>query len=115
MSDRACCLGPGAALAMARYWTRVGLSPARAVGMGKERTMTMPVSRRRAMQTALATAAVAAAPASRALARQATPVADEPAAVTTAQVEAALARLDDFIEDAHGPHRRARRGGGRGS
>ena len=62
--------------------------------------MTMPVSRRRAMQAALATAAVAAAPASRSLARQATPVADDAAAVTTAQVEAALARLDDLIEDA---------------
>ena len=34
------------------------------------------------------------------LARQATPVADDAAAVTTAQVEAALARLDDLIEDA---------------
>lgn len=61
--------------------------------------MTMHVSRRRAMQAAFATAAVAAAPAPRSLARQATPVADDPA-VTTAQVEAALARLDDLIEDA---------------
>ena len=52
------------------------------------------------MQTALATAAVAAAPASRSLARQAPPVADDSAAVTPAQVEAALARLDDLIEDA---------------
>jgi CubicO group peptidase (beta-lactamase class C family) len=60
--------------------------------------MTLRTSRRRLAQTALATAAVATLPRSRAAAEQATPVPGE-AAITAAQVEAALDRLDSLIED----------------
>jgi CubicO group peptidase (beta-lactamase class C family) len=60
--------------------------------------MTLRLSRRRVAQTALATAAVATLPRSRAAAAQATPVPGE-AAITAAQVEAALDRLDSLIED----------------
>src|SRR5262245_32650734 len=60
--------------------------------------MTLRTSRRRVTQTALATAAVATWPRSRAAAQQATPVPGE-AAITAAQVEAALNRLDSLIED----------------
>jgi CubicO group peptidase (beta-lactamase class C family) len=52
------------------------------------------------MQAALATAAVATAPGPRSLAHQATPVADDSATVTTAQVEAALVHLEDLITEA---------------
>src|SRR5215203_1194092 len=60
--------------------------------------MTLRTSRRCLAQTALATAAVATLPRSRAAAEQATPVPSE-AAITAAQVEAALERLDRLIED----------------
>ena len=60
--------------------------------------MTLRTSRRRLAQTALATAAVATLPRSRAAAEQATPVPGE-VAITAAQVEAALDRLDSLIED----------------
>src|SRR5215211_6708985 len=60
--------------------------------------MTLRTSRRSVVQTALATAAVATLPRSRAAAEQATPVPGE-AAITAAQVEAALDRLDSLIED----------------
>src|SRR4029453_11320208 len=60
--------------------------------------MTLRTSRRRVAQTALVTAAVATLPRSRAAARQATPVPGE-TAITAAQVDAALDRLDALIED----------------
>jgi CubicO group peptidase (beta-lactamase class C family) len=60
--------------------------------------MTLRTSRRRVAQTALATAAVATLPRSRAAAAQATPVPGE-AAITFAQVQSALDRLDGLIED----------------
>ncbi|HEX2289868.1 MAG TPA: serine hydrolase [Pseudonocardiaceae bacterium] len=60
--------------------------------------MTLRTSRRRVAQTALATAAVATLPRSRAAAAQATPVPGE-AAITFAQVQSAVDRLDGLIED----------------
>lgn len=60
--------------------------------------MTHRTTRRRLTQTALVTAAAATLPRSRAAAHQATPVPGE-AAITVAQVESALDRLDDLIED----------------
>jgi CubicO group peptidase (beta-lactamase class C family) len=60
--------------------------------------MTLRTSRRRVAQTAIVTAAMATLPRSRAAAHQATPVPGE-AAITAAQVDAALDRLDDLIED----------------
>lgn len=60
--------------------------------------MTLRTSRRRVAQSALVTAAVATLPRSRAAAQQATPVPGE-AAITAAQVDAALDRLDSLIED----------------
>jgi CubicO group peptidase (beta-lactamase class C family) len=60
--------------------------------------MTLRTSRRRVAQTALATAAVATLPRSRAAAAQATSVPGE-AAITFAQVQSALDRLDGLIED----------------
>jgi CubicO group peptidase (beta-lactamase class C family) len=60
--------------------------------------MTLRTSRRRVAQTALATAAVATLPRSRAAAAQATPVPGE-AAITFAQVQSALDRLDGLMED----------------
>jgi hypothetical protein len=60
--------------------------------------MTLRTSRRRVAQTALVTAAVATLPRSRAAAQQATPVPGE-AAITAAQVDAALDRLDSLIAD----------------
>src|SRR5215203_5834215 len=61
--------------------------------------MTLRASRRRAIQAALATAAVATLPRSRAAAHQATPTAGGEATITTAQVQSALDRLDSLIED----------------
>ena len=60
--------------------------------------MTLRTSRRRVAQTALVTAAAATLPRSRAAAQQATPAPGE-AAITAAQVDAALDRLDSLIED----------------
>jgi CubicO group peptidase (beta-lactamase class C family) len=60
--------------------------------------MTLRLSRRRVAQTALATAVVATLPRSRAAAAQATPVPGE-AAITFAQVQSALDRLDGLIKD----------------
>ena len=61
--------------------------------------MRLRTSRRRVAQAALATAAAATLPRSRAAAQQATPAAAGEAAITAAQVEAALDRLDGLIED----------------
>ena len=61
--------------------------------------MTLHTSRRRVAQTALATAAVAMLPRSRAAAQQATPTTGGGATITAAQVESALSRLDALIED----------------
>ena len=60
--------------------------------------MMLHTSRRRVTQMALVTAAAATMPRSRAAAHQATPVPAE-AAITAAQVDAALARLDSLIEE----------------
>jgi CubicO group peptidase (beta-lactamase class C family) len=60
--------------------------------------MTFRSSRRRAVQAALVTAAVATLPRSRAAAQPATPVPGE-AAITAAQVDAALDRLDRLIAE----------------
>ena len=60
--------------------------------------MMLHTSRRRVTQMALVTAAAATMPRSRAAAHQATPVPGE-AAITAAQVDAALARLDSLIEE----------------
>ena len=62
--------------------------------------MTLRYSRRRAMQAAMATAAVAAIPRSTTSAQQATPTVADGAAISADQVEAALAKLDGLIEDA---------------
>ena len=62
--------------------------------------MTLRYSRRRAMQAALAAAAVATVPRSTTAAQQATPPVVDGAAISAAQVEAALAKLDGLIEDA---------------
>jgi CubicO group peptidase (beta-lactamase class C family) len=61
--------------------------------------MTLRSSRRRTMQAALATAAVATLPRSRVAAQQVMPAAADDAAITAAQVEAAVSRLDDLIAD----------------
>jgi CubicO group peptidase (beta-lactamase class C family) len=61
--------------------------------------MTPRYSRRRTMQAALATVAVAALPGARAAARQAAPSAGD-TAITVSQVEAAVDRLDELAEDA---------------
>jgi CubicO group peptidase (beta-lactamase class C family) len=61
--------------------------------------MTLRTSRRRVAQTALVTAAVATLPRSRAAAQQATPTAGGEAAITAAQVQSGLDRLDSLIED----------------
>jgi CubicO group peptidase (beta-lactamase class C family) len=61
--------------------------------------MTLRASRRRAIQAALATAAVATLPRSRAAAHQATPTAGGEATITAAQVQSAVDRLDNLIED----------------
>jgi CubicO group peptidase (beta-lactamase class C family) len=57
-------------------------------------------TRRRAMQTALSAAAVAAIPGAGANARQATPTANDGTAITADQVAAAVAQLDGMVEDA---------------
>ncbi len=63
--------------------------------------MTHRYSRRRAIQAAMATTAVATIPRSTISAQQATPAAGvDGAAISPEQVEAALARLDGLIEDA---------------
>ena len=64
----------------------------------RDTPMTRRTSRRRVAQAALVTAAVATLPRARAAAHQATPVPGE-AAITAAQVDAALDRLDGLIED----------------
>lgn len=61
--------------------------------------MTLRTSRRRLAQTALVTAGVATMPRSRAAAQQATPAASAEGEITTAQVQSALDRLDDLIEE----------------
>src|SRR5690349_12162775 len=61
--------------------------------------MTLRTSRRRVTQMALVTAAVATMPRSRAAAQQATPTTSAEAAITSAQVQSALDRLDGLIED----------------
>ena len=61
--------------------------------------MNLRTTRRRAVQSALATAATATLPASLTSARQATPVAVDDAEITAAQVQSALDRLDRLIED----------------
>jgi CubicO group peptidase (beta-lactamase class C family) len=61
--------------------------------------MTLHTSRRRVAQTALATAAVAMLPRSRAAAQQATPTTGGGATITAAQVQSALDRLDGLVED----------------
>ena len=61
--------------------------------------MTLRTSRRRAMQTALATAAAVSLPRSRAAAQQATPTAAGDAAITASQVQSAVDRLDALIDD----------------
>jgi CubicO group peptidase (beta-lactamase class C family) len=61
--------------------------------------MTLRSSRRRTMQAALATAAVATLPRSRVAAQQVMPAAADDAAITAAQVEASVSRLDDLIAD----------------
>lgn len=60
--------------------------------------MTLRTSRRRVAQAALVTSAAAALPRSRAAAHQATPVSGG-AAITAAQVQSAVDRLDALIED----------------
>src|SRR5687767_5156896 len=62
--------------------------------------MTPRYSRRRAMQTALSAAAVAALPGARAAARQSAPIGADEAAITADQVGTALAQLDGLVEDA---------------
>lgn len=62
--------------------------------------MTHRYSRRRTMQAAVATAAVATIPRRTMAAQQATPAVVDGAAISAGQVEAALARLDGLIEDA---------------
>lgn len=61
--------------------------------------MTRRTSRRRLAQAALVTAASTSLPRSRAAAHQATPTPSAEAAITSAQVQSALDRLDDLIED----------------
>src|SRR4029450_1187567 len=61
--------------------------------------MTFRSSRRHAMQAALATAAVATLPRSRAAAQQATPAAPAEGEITASQVQCAVDRLDALIED----------------
>ena len=77
--------------------------------------MTMPVSRRRAMQAALATAAVAAAPASRVARPPGNPRCRRCGGGHHRPGRGGAGTARRFDQDAHGPHRRARRGGGRGS
>jgi hypothetical protein len=61
--------------------------------------MTLRASRRRAMQAALATAAAVTLPRSRAAAQQATPTPSAEGEITASQVQSAVDRLDDLIED----------------
>jgi CubicO group peptidase (beta-lactamase class C family) len=67
--------------------------------IAKETAMTLRASRRRAVQAALATAAVATLPRSRAAAQPATPTAAGDAAITAAQVQSAVDRLDSLIAE----------------
>ncbi|MGI8486608.1 MAG: serine hydrolase [Thermomicrobiales bacterium] len=62
--------------------------------------MTYRTTRRRAVQAAFATTAVASLPASKIAAYQATPTAADGAEITANQVEFALSKLDGLIEDA---------------
>ncbi len=62
--------------------------------------MTLRYSRRRAMQAAMVTAAVATIPRSTAAAQQATPAVVDGTAISAAQVASALAKLDGLIEAA---------------
>ena len=75
--------------------------------------MTLRTSRRRVAQTALATAAVATLPRSRAAAQQATPVPGE-AAITAAQVECRPGPPRQPDRGWHDPDRRPRHGRGGG-
>src|SRR5688500_9326052 len=69
------------------------------IGRTKGDPMRLRASRRRVMQAALAGAATATLPRSRAAARQATPAPSGEAEITAAQVQSALDRLDGLIED----------------
>ena len=62
--------------------------------------MTLRLSRRRALQTTLSAATIATLPRSPALARQSTPNVVNEAMITPDQVEAALPKLDNLLEDA---------------
>src|SRR5215203_6249677 len=63
----------------------------------KGNPMRLHTTRRRVMQTALASAATVTLPRSRAAAQQATPTAGSDAEIPAAQVQSALDRLDSLI------------------